>query len=116
MEATRNAVVIALTATGLFAISIGGSSWKLRHSGKQFVPVRWATDASGLSLETISVAALVMGLLLIMGGDEMCRRADKRAEAAAPGFSLPRSFGFAIFPAAGVGFLGWAFLNAYWLT
>jgi hypothetical protein len=116
MQSWRTVVLIALVATGMFLLSIGGDSLKVAHLGIKFVPIVWLAAILPLSYHTIGVILMVSGFSLMLIPAEVCRRADKRVKAALPGISPPRSFRFVLIPGAFIAFVGWWIANEWFRT
>jgi hypothetical protein len=93
MQSWRTIVLIALFATGMFLLSIGGDSLKVAYLGIKFVPIVWLAATLPLSYHTIGIIFMVFGFSLMLIAAEVCRRADKRVVAAFPGY--PRRARFA---------------------
>ena len=88
----------ALSAIGMFLLSIGGDALKVAPAGIHFLPVEWLIVATTLSYRVVSYALVVLGFGVLIVAAGICRRADKRVEAALPGIAPRRSFRFAIVP------------------
>src|SRR5260370_6795230 len=87
MQSWRTVVLIALFATGMFLLSIGGDSLKVAHLGVKFVPIVW------------------LALMFIV--QQVCRHADKRIVAAFPEIFPPPSFGFVCIAGSCIALAGW---------
>src|SRR5438552_3137022 len=116
MLSSRTVGLIALTAIGMFLLSIGGDSLKVAHLGIKFVPILWLAATLPLSYHTIGVIFVVLGFSLMLIAAEVCRRADKRVVAAFPGISSPGSFRFVLVPGAFIAFVGWWIANEWFRT
>ena len=106
----------ALCAIGMFSLSVGGDGLKLASLGVHWLPVQWLAALTALSYRTVGYTLSVLGFAFMLVAAEICRRADKRVVAAAPGIAPPRSFRFAIVPGGLNAMLGWALLSARFPT
>jgi hypothetical protein len=116
MQSSRMVGLIALTAIGMFLLSMGIDSLKVAHLGIKFVPVLWLAATLPLSYHTIGVIFVVLGFSLMLIAAEVCRRADKHVVARFPGISSPGSFRFVLVPAAFIAFVGWWIANGWFRT
>src|SRR5207248_2716995 len=89
---------------------------KVAPAGIRFLPVEWLTVATTLSYRVVSYALVVLGFGVLIVAAGICRRADKRVEAALPGIAPRRSFRFAIVPGGLIAMLGWTLVNMYLRT
>jgi hypothetical protein len=116
MPSWRTVVLIALIATGMFLLSIGGDSLKVAHLGIKFVPIVWLAATLPLSYHTIGIILIVLGFSLMGIAAEVCRRADKRVVAAFPGIPSPGSLRFVLLPGAIIAVVGWWIVNVWFRT
>jgi hypothetical protein len=115
MQSWRTVVLIALFATGMFLLSIGGDSLKVAHLGIKFVPIVWLAAILPLSYHPVGVIFMVFGVSLMFIVQQVCRRADKRIVAAFPEI-IPRpppSFGFVGIAGVCIAFAGW-WIAGWW--
>jgi hypothetical protein len=105
--------LVAFFATGMFLLSIGGDSLKVAHLGVKFVPIVWLAAILPVSYHTMGVILMVFGVFLMFIVHQVCRRADKRIEAAVPETSESPSFGFIVIAGACIAFAGW-WIAGWW--
>jgi hypothetical protein len=105
----RQALLVALTAFGLFLVTVGGDSLKIGHV--EYFPMLSPARVTSFVYHAISIGVLIFGLALILLSAELCRRADARASATLPGIRRVPSFVPVLLPAALISFLTWAILD-----
>src|SRR5205823_10762653 len=96
----------ALSAIGMFLLSIGGDALKVAPAGIHFLPVEWLIVATTLSYRVVSYALVVLGFGVLIVAAGICWRADKRVEAAVPGIAHRGSLRFGIVPVGPIEMFG----------
>ena len=104
MRSWRTVVLIALFASGMFLLAIGGDSLKVEHLGVKFVPFLWLAAILPLSYNTIGIVFMVLGVSLMFVVQRVCFRADKHILSE---ISNSPSFGFVGITGACIAFAGW---------
>jgi hypothetical protein len=100
----------------MFTLSLGVDARKTAHLGTHYTPVRAISSTLSLGYEPAAIAVAAFGFALVLLAAELCRRADRRARAAASGVAGPPSFVSAILPGGITAFLVLALVDRWLQT